>query len=130
MEGKMGILETARAAVIICTRDREKATAFYRDVLGLSLAYADSLAAVFQIGDSTLRVSLVADFTPHEHTVLGFSVPNVEATVAALKAHGVTFNFYPKFKQNELGVLTLPGGTIQVAWFTDPDGNVISVTNA
>ena len=126
----MGILESAKPAIIICTRDRARATAFYRDTLGLTLAYEDSLAAVFNIGGVTLRISTVADFTPHEHTILGFKVSDVVATVKALREKGLTFDIYPGFPQNELGILTLPGGTVRVAWFKDPDGSVLSVTNA
>ena len=127
---QMGILETAKPAIIICTRDRAIATAFYRDTLGLTVAYEDNFAAVFNIGGVTLRVSVVADFTPHEHTILGFNVPDVVATVKALREKGVTFNIYQAFSQDELGILTAPGGTVRVAWFKDPDGNVLSVTNA
>ena len=126
----MGILESAKPAIIICTRDRARATAFYRDTLGLTAAYEDSFAAVLNIGGVTLRVSTVADFTPHEHTILGFKVTDVEATVKALREKGITFNIYPGFGQDGLGILTLPGGTVRVAWFKDPDGNVLSVTNA
>jgi catechol 2,3-dioxygenase-like lactoylglutathione lyase family enzyme len=129
-EGQMGILEAARPAIVICTRDRARATSFYRDTLGLPLAHEDKFAAVFNIGGITLRVSIVADFTPHEHTILGFNVPDVAATVKGLREKGVTFNIYQGFKQDELGVWTAPGGTVLVAWFKDPDGNVLSVTNA
>lgn len=109
----MGILEAAKPAIVICTRDRARATAFYRDTLGLIVAYEDSFAAVFNIGGVTLRISTVADFTPHEHTTLGFIVSDVVATVKALREKGVTFNIYPRFPQNELGILTLPGGTVR-----------------
>jgi catechol 2,3-dioxygenase-like lactoylglutathione lyase family enzyme len=127
---QMGILEAAKPAIVICTRDRTRATAFYRDTLGLALAYEDNFAAVFNIGGVTLRVSIVAGFTPHEHTILGFHVPDVPATVKALREKGVTFNLYPRFAQDELGIWTAPGGTVRVAWLKDPDGNVLSVTNA
>jgi len=123
----MGILEAATPAVVICTRDRARATAFYRDTLGLTLAYEDSLAAAFSTGGVTLRVSTVADFTPHEHTILGFNVPDVAAIVKALREKGVTFNTYQHIRQDELGIFTAPGGTVRVAWFKDPDGNVLSV---
>ncbi len=126
----MGILEAAKPAIIICTRDRARAVAFYRDTLGLPVAYEDNFAAVFNIGGVTLRVSTVADFTPHEHTILGFNVPDVAATVKALCEKGLTFNIYPGFRQDDLGILTAPGGAVRVAWFKDPDGNVLSVTNA
>jgi len=126
----MGILETARPAIIICSRDRARSTAFYRDTLGLTFACEDSFAAVFNTGGVTLRVSVVPDFTPHEHTILGFHVPDVAATVKALRAIGVMFNTYAHIRQDELGIWTAPGGAICVAWFKDPDGNVLSVTNA
>ena len=126
----MGILETAKPAIIICTRDRARATAFYRDILGLTLAHEDDFAAIFNTGGVTLRVSIVADFTPHEHTILGFQVPDVQATVKALREKGVTFNLYPRFRQDELGIWTAPGGSVSVAWFKDPGGNVLSLTNA
>jgi catechol 2,3-dioxygenase-like lactoylglutathione lyase family enzyme len=126
----MGILESATPAIVICTRDRASATAFYRETLGLVLGHEDKFAAVFNTGGVTLRVHFVADFTPHDHTILGFNVPDVKATVKALGDKGVTFNIYPGFIQDELGILTLPGGTGHVAWFKDPDGNVLSVTNA
>jgi catechol 2,3-dioxygenase-like lactoylglutathione lyase family enzyme len=126
----MGILAAAKPAIVICTRDRARATEFYRDVLGLELAYEDNLATVFNIGGITLRVSVVADFIPHEHTILGFSVPDVSAVVRALREKGVVFNIYSAFKQDELGILTIPGGNVRVAWMKDPDENVLSVTNA
>jgi predicted enzyme related to lactoylglutathione lyase len=126
----MGILETATPALVICTRDRVRATAFYRDILGLTLAREDNLAAILTIGGITLRISAVPGFTPHEHTIIGFNVPDVTATVKALREKGVTFNIYEHVNQDELGILTFPGGTVRVAWFNDPDGNVLSVTNA
>jgi catechol 2,3-dioxygenase-like lactoylglutathione lyase family enzyme len=126
----MGILEAARPAIIICTRDRARATTFYRDTLGLKLAYEDNFAAVFNIGGVTLRVSVVPDFTPHEHTILGFHVLDVSATVEALREKGVTFNRYPRLTQDQQAIWTAPGGATEVAWMEDPDGNVLSVTNA
>jgi catechol 2,3-dioxygenase-like lactoylglutathione lyase family enzyme len=126
----MGILEAAKPAIIICTRDRARATAFYRDALGLRLAYEDNFAAVFTIGGVTLRISTVDDFTPHEHTIVGFNVPDVPATVKALREKGVIFSIYPRLSQDQLGIWTAPGGTVCVAWLKDPDGNVLSVTNA
>jgi catechol 2,3-dioxygenase-like lactoylglutathione lyase family enzyme len=125
----MGILKSAKPAIVICTRDRDRSTAFYRDTLGLLLTREDRFAAVFTTGGVTLRVSFVADFTPHEHTILGFIVRDVKTTVKALREKGITFNVYPGFSQDEFGILTLPDGAGQVAWFKDPDGNVLSVTN-
>lgn len=124
----MGILEAAIPAVVICTRDRARATAFYRDVLGLKLASEDDFAAIFTSGGTTLRVSHVSDFVPHDHTMLGFRVADVRATVRNLRAKGLDFNRYGHIPQDEQGVFSGPGG-IHVAWFSDPDGNVLSLTD-
>lgn len=126
----MGILEGATPAIIICTRDRSRATSFYRDTLGLPLAQEDNFAAIFNAGGVTLRISAVADFTAHGHTILGFRVSDVEGTVRALRDNGVTFEAVSKLKQDELGIWTAPGGVVKVAWLKDPDGNMLSVTNA
>jgi hypothetical protein len=80
--------------------------------------------------EELIYVSTVADCTPHEHTVVGFSVPDVGAAVKALWEKGVTCNIYKDFNQDELGIFSLPGSALRVAWFSDPDGNVLSVTNA
>ena len=111
----MGILETSTPLILICTRDRERATAFYRDVLGLGFVSEDKFAVVLDVGGIMLRVSTVANFVPHEHSILGFRVPDVAATVKALREKGVAFNIYPGSKQDELGIWTVPGGTTHVA---------------
>ncbi|HET9400188.1 MAG TPA: VOC family protein [Candidatus Acidoferrales bacterium] len=126
----MGILASAKPAIIICTRDRARSVAFYRDTLGLELANEDKFAAVFSSGGVTLRVSHVADFTPHGHTILGFTVADVTAAVRALHEKGVTFERFAHIPHDELGIWTAPGGAMSVAWFKDPDGNLLSVTNA
>jgi catechol 2,3-dioxygenase-like lactoylglutathione lyase family enzyme len=126
----MGTLELAKPVIVICTRNRARAAEFYRETLGLAFAYEDNFAVVFHVGGITLRVSTVTDFTPHEHTILGFHVPDVEVAVRALRENGVTFHIYPGFGQDELGIWNAPGGAVRVAWFKDPDGNVLSVTNA
>jgi catechol 2,3-dioxygenase-like lactoylglutathione lyase family enzyme len=126
----MGILAAAKPVAIICTRDRAGAAKFYRDTLGLTLKLEDDFAVVFDVGGIDLRVSTIPDFTPHEHTVLGFSVGDVAVAVKALLEKGVTFNTYKGFNQDELGVWSLPNSALRVAWFNDPDGNVLSVTNA
>ncbi len=125
----MGILGAAQPAIIICTRDRARSMAFYRDILGLELASEDRFAAVFKTGGVSLRVSAVREFTAHEHTMLGFKVPDVAAAVRALREKGVVFNIYEGFAQDELGIFSMLEGAVHVAWFKDPDGNVLSVTN-
>jgi catechol 2,3-dioxygenase-like lactoylglutathione lyase family enzyme len=131
MKGRtMGILGAAEPVVIICTRDRARAAVFYRETLGLKLKSEDDYAVVFDVDGIDLRVSTVPDFTPHEHTVLGFRVPDVATIVKALREQGVMFNTYKGFNQDDLGIVALPNSALRVAWFNDPDGNVLSVTNA
>jgi catechol 2,3-dioxygenase-like lactoylglutathione lyase family enzyme len=125
----MAGLATAIPIVVVCTRDRVRAATFYRDTLGLRQTSDDPLAAVFDVGGTVMRVSTVADFTPHGHTILGFKVLDVEAAVVGLRDRGVVFDIYPGFNQDHLGILTIPGTATRVAWFKDPDGNVLSVTN-
>jgi catechol 2,3-dioxygenase-like lactoylglutathione lyase family enzyme len=125
-----GILQHAQPAIIICSRDRVRATAFYRDVLGLTLESEDKFAAVFRTGGVTLRLSLVADFVPHGHTILGFRVADVRATVQALRQKGAAFQRFPHLTQDESAIWTAPPGTPTVAWFKDPDGNLLSVFDA
>jgi hypothetical protein len=126
----MGILGAAKPVVIICARDRGRAAIFYRDTLGLRMKLEDEYAVVFDVGGIDLRVSTVPDFTPHEHTVLGFKVADVAASVKALREMGVICNIYQGYNQDELGIFSLPNSALRVAWFNDPGGNVLSVTNA
>jgi|SRR5581483_10725752 len=125
----MGILESAKPVVVICTRDRIRATNFYRDTLGLTMRGEDAFAAVFEAGATTIRIATVPDFTPHGHTMLGFFVPDVDTIVKALIGKGVIFLKFPHFPQDELGILSLPGGKGRVAWLQDPDGNILSITD-
>ena len=126
----MGILESAKPVVVVCVRDRARAIDFYRDTLGLTIRYQDAFAAVFQAGATTIRIAAVPDFTPHGHAMLGFFVSEVDTIVKALTSNGVAFLRLPGIPHDELGVLTLPGGKGRVAWFKDPDGNILSITDA
>jgi predicted enzyme related to lactoylglutathione lyase len=66
------------------------------------------------------------DFTPLQSTVLGWEVQDIEAAVTELTKRGVEFNKYPFVQDRERGIWTAPGGD-RIAWFLDPDGNVLSV---
>ena len=109
----MAGLGAAKPIVVVCTRDRIRAATFYRDTLGLTLTSEDRLATAFDVGGTAMHIATVADFTPHEHTILGFKVSDVEAAVIDLRDRGVPFNIYPGFNQDELGILTVPENTRQ-----------------
>jgi catechol 2,3-dioxygenase-like lactoylglutathione lyase family enzyme len=109
--------------------DKEKATDFYVGKLGLTLVADQSpFALVLDAHGTTIRATFVPEFTPHVFTVLGWRVPDIAAYVTDLTAAGVSFNRYPwlNLAEGALPIWTAPGGT-QIAWFTDPFGNVLSL---
>ncbi|NIK86946.1 catechol 2,3-dioxygenase-like lactoylglutathione lyase family enzyme [Rhizomicrobium palustre] len=117
----------AKAMTFIVTSDREAAKTFYGDILGFKEIGEDDYAVVFDLNGIMLRVSTVKQHEAAEHTVLGWEVPDITSAVKTLTDKGVVFNRYPYFEQDELGIWTAPGSTNRVAWFKDPDGNVLSL---
>jgi catechol 2,3-dioxygenase-like lactoylglutathione lyase family enzyme len=111
----------------IVTRDRAAARAFYGGTLGFALTSEDDFAAVFDLNGTMLRVSTVKDHVAQGHTVLGWDVPDIASAVRALREQGVAFTVYDGFGQDDLGIWCAPGGT-RIAWFKDPDGNTLSLT--
>jgi catechol 2,3-dioxygenase-like lactoylglutathione lyase family enzyme len=108
--------------------DRPKAAAFFRDVLGFRLVSDDPFGAVFDMNGTPMRVTEIKGHTPTGHTVLGWNVPDIAAAIRTLTSRGVVMKVYAGFGQDALGIWTAPGGGAKVAWFTDPDGNVLSLT--
>ncbi len=108
--------------------ERAAAQHFYSTILGLTPVSEDDFALVYDLGGTMLRVSFVAEYQPHPHTVLGWRVDDIAAAVRDLSTRGVKFMIYDGFGQDELGIWTEPGGGAKVAWFTDPFGNNLSVT--
>jgi catechol 2,3-dioxygenase-like lactoylglutathione lyase family enzyme len=108
------------------TKDAEKARAFYVDVLGLRFIKDDGFAMVLDANGIMVRVAR-AQFTPAQFTILGWQVNNIEKTVAGLQEKGVHFERFGFFEQDALGIWTAPTED-KVAWFKDPDGNVLSVS--
>ena len=118
----------ATTVSFIVTRDREKARGFYGGILGFKQTHEDNFALVYDMNGRSLRISTLKDFEPQQHTVLGWGVPDIAATVKVLMAKGVSFNRYPGLEHDELGIWTAPGSTAKIAWFLDPDGNNLSLT--
>ena len=108
--------------------DAARAKSFYGEKLGLKFVSEDSFAIVFDANGTMLRLTRVKDFKPQAFTILGWQVTDIVATAKQLQAAGVTFERYGGFmQQDELGIWNAPGGT-RVAWFKDPDGNLLSVS--
>lgn len=120
------MLTNSKLQSIIWTSRITEAEAFYRDLLGLPLRTQSDGALVFAVGSGDLRVAPVPSTTPSEHTVLGFAVNDVDGIVACLSARGVVFERFDGFPHEENGALMTPDGA-RVAWFRDPDGNILSV---
>jgi catechol 2,3-dioxygenase-like lactoylglutathione lyase family enzyme len=113
----------------VATVDAERARKFYRDTLGLRLVL-DQLpfALVFDANGTLLRVTPVKELNPPGYTVLGWQVPDITHAAQALEKGGVRFERYAGLEQNELGIWTAPGSAAKVAWFKDPDGNTLSIS--
>jgi len=109
------------------TKDMGKARPFYETVLGLKMEGESPIACAFRAGGVLLRVIVVEQLTPFAFTLLGWSVGDIVETVAGLTARGVVFERFDGVEQDELGVWRSPGGA-RVAWFKDPDGNTLSLT--
>ena len=120
------MLSSGNLVGFVLTKDYDKARAFYEGKLGFQFVSVDQYALVMRAGGNTIRIAKVQDFTPAQATVLGWQVQNIEAVVTWLKERGVTFENCPFIRDRELGIWTAPTGD-KVAWFKDPDGNVLSV---
>lgn len=126
------MLKNADITAFVPTRDPERARAFYEGVLGLEFVSEDPFALVFNANGVMIRianVSAVSDFKPASFTILGWHVPNAEDAVRELETKGVSFERFPWMEQSETGIWTSPSGA-RIAWFKDPDGNVLSITEA
>ena len=121
-------LADARPIAMITTADRKLAEPFYADVLGLRRKGDDGFAALFDLAGVTLRLTEVPGYSAPAHPVLGWEVADIGAAVAALAAKGVTMNLYEGLGQDAQGIWTAPDGSCRVAFFSDPDGNGLSLT--
>lgn len=122
------MLSTGRVVGFIQVADGERARAFYEDVLGLKLK-DDGFALVADFGGAKLRITTVPNYTAPQHPAFGFEIADVAGMVRELAGRGVGFERYEFLgdQQDADGVWTGADGT-QVAWFKDPDGNLLSVS--
>jgi catechol 2,3-dioxygenase-like lactoylglutathione lyase family enzyme len=123
------MLGSSDLVAFMATTDLNRARVFYGEVVGLSVIEDGPFACVFDANGTQLRVTPVDEIRTAPYTVLGWVVDDVVATVKALGAAGVTFERFAGMDQDDTGVWVSPSGA-RVAWFTDPDGNVLSVTQA
>jgi len=113
--------------LFLATTNAERSRAFYERVLGLTLVGDEPPALVFQVGQSMLRIQKVDRVVAAPYTALGWAVADIRQTVRQLSAAGVVFQRYPGVNQDGDGIWKAPSGAL-VAWFCDPDGHVLSLT--
>jgi catechol 2,3-dioxygenase-like lactoylglutathione lyase family enzyme len=123
----MAMLGSSDLVAFVATTEIERARAFYAEVLGLSMVEEGPFACVFDAHGTQLRVTPVEDLRVAPYTVLGWAVRDIQETVRVLGAAGVGFERFPGMDQDDAGVWLSPSGA-RVAWFSDPDGNVLSVS--
>jgi catechol 2,3-dioxygenase-like lactoylglutathione lyase family enzyme len=121
------MLASGKMAGFVLTNDYDKARAFYEGKLGFKFVSLDQFALVMETGQNKIRISKVPNFTPLQSTVLGWAVDDIEAVIAWLAKQGVATEKYPFVQDRERGIWTTPNGD-KVAWFKDPDSNVLSVS--
>jgi catechol 2,3-dioxygenase-like lactoylglutathione lyase family enzyme len=121
------MLGSNNIVAFVPTRDAEKARVFYEEVLGLRFIKDDGFALVMDANGIMVRVVKAPEFKPLPFTILGWQVSEIEKVVRSLQKRGVQCEVFGFFQQDELGIWTAPTGD-KVAWFKDPDGNMLSVS--
>ena len=121
------MLAASKIIGFVPTTDSKRARAFYEGKLGLEFVSDDPYALVMKTRNTMIRIAKVQDLKPAPYTVLGWEVEDIKTIVTGLKERGVVFERYPFIQDQELGIWNAPGGS-KVAWFKDPDGNVLSVS--
>ncbi|MCU1297339.1 MAG: Glyoxalase/bleomycin resistance protein/dioxygenase [Acidobacteriaceae bacterium] len=121
------MLSSEKLVAFVPTKDQKQARAFYEGVLGLTFVSEDTFALVLDANGTKIRVANAPEFKPAQFTILGWMVSDIETTVTELQAKGIAFEKFGLKDQDERGIWSAPGGD-KVAWFKDPDGNILSVS--
>lgn len=113
----------------VTTTDIDRAKAFYSGVLSFPLLSEDPYGATFEANGSRIRIAKAQAFTPAVGTVLGWAVTDIRATLRVMRDGGVTFEqFGLAFLTQDADGIWDAGNGDFVAWFKDPDGNVLSIS--
>ena len=121
------MLTGCEAIHFVATSRPTEARAFYEGTLGLTLVADEPFALVFSVAGRMLRLAKTQPFEPLRHTVLGWNVTDIRLAVTQLRSRGVDFSRFAGMPQDELAIWQSPSGA-KVAWFKDPDGNALSLT--
>jgi predicted enzyme related to lactoylglutathione lyase len=118
---------SGKAVAFVYVGDRDRGLGFYRDTLGLAVRDSDPYGDFLELPGALLRLTVIPDFEPHPHPVLGFDVDDIEAVAAALRDRGIVFEIYEGMGQDANGILTAPDGG-KLAFFKDADGNALMLS--
>lgn len=121
------MLASGKLIGFVPTKNSKRSREFYEGKLGFKFVSDDQFALVMQAGKSMIRIAKAGKFTPAQYTVMGWEVTDIEAVVKWLTGRGVLFEKYPFVQDQKRGIWTTPNGD-KVAWFKDPDGNVLSLS--
>ena len=121
------MLASGRMAGFVPTKDYDRAREFYEGKLAFEFVSLDQFGLVLSVVGHKIRIAKIPNFTPLQGTILGWEVEQIETVAAWLKERGVTLEKYPFAQDRELGIWTAPSGD-KVAWFKDPDGNVLGIS--
>ncbi len=124
----MKILQSGTPVAFLYVKDRERALKFYRESLGLALQSSDDFGDFIDLGSGLARMTVMPDFAATPHPVLGWNVDDINATVKALRDRGIVFNIHEGMGQDALGIWTSPDGRSKVAFFSDSEGNVLTLS--
>jgi catechol 2,3-dioxygenase-like lactoylglutathione lyase family enzyme len=122
------MLTAGRMVGFLTTTDYERARAFYEGKLGFRFVSLDQFALTLRAGENMIRIGKSETFSPAQGTVLGWEADDLRAVVMWLKSRGVESEKYAFIEDQQLGIWNAPSGD-QVAWFKDPDGNVLSISH-
>jgi len=121
-------MELGKPILFAATADAPRSRKFYTEVLGLDFVADEQFALVFNMGEMMLRIQKVEIHSPPPYTVLGWQTNDIATTIDALTERGVAFERYDFMEQDERGIWRPPGEGAHIAWFKDPDGNTLSLT--
>jgi catechol 2,3-dioxygenase-like lactoylglutathione lyase family enzyme len=123
------MLGNTTLTAFVATSNPDRCKRFYEELLGLRLVTDDQFALTFECNGAELRIQKVQKLQPQPFTALGWKVTGIRDLATALAAKGIEFERYSFLPQDDRGIWTAPGGT-QVAWFKDPDGNLLSLSES
>ena len=121
------MLSSSQSIGFVATSNADNARKYYEQTLRLEFIHGDQFALVFKAHETMLRIQIVKSVEPHRYTAFGWNVVDISKEVAELESRGVKFERYEGMNQDRDGVWLSPAGA-KVAWFKDPDGNILSLT--